>query len=1681
MSKLDQLREIIEDHLRNVTMTESDRAAVRRRIAEQAVDKRKNPGYGWYLASAGMAAACILAVVLVWPSLPRAGEMAPDAESDRLVTESTGDGIGAAQERPMDSAAATTDGMSFDVLAAARTSGVVTPDTAFFIDVTGGTMAADELEARITMEPAVEFTVVPETETRYCLTPAEPLPNGEVVRLSIAKDDGSSLSWAFQTEASLQILSTLPGNEATSVSLDYGSMPAEDGTVPVETGIEINFSRIVSDGAAEHFTISPETPGAFRYYGKTLAFVPEEPLRADTVYTVTVGAGLTADSGEVLNDDYTFSFRTSEYYYSAGQYFTLANRVTESYLPGDPVSIGVTASEDLTTAQVKLWRVNSAEEYLSLAEEMIVGVHPTLGRLGDGRVETSGLPLLEEFDAEILRTETSYWYGGVSYVLLPELEVGWYLAELSAADHEGGVHTIQKLIQVHPLAIYYQSIGDETIVWVNDTTSGRTLSGVSVQLTADDVTEAVMTDASGLAKLHGCTDARGYARLEVKSDAGVYADLVETAAAVETDVAQDFRRFVYLDRAVYQPTDTVRFWGILQPIRGAALPERLDVMLSGSGEPVKVGTVEVAADGSFTGSVSFENRISGYTVLSFWQDGVYYAGAQYEVMAYQKPAYLLEAAFDQPYYRRNEEMTVHVSASFYDGTPAAGLGVSVSADTGYSLTMDENGQGETTIEPRIYQDDWRPTSQHITAMNTGSENVYVSAYDAAYYFPSDYMLTAEAVEPGALQVELLANAIDFTKVPDYLDGGLMDQDMLRGDAAVIHGTAELWGCWYEKVETGREYDPINKVSVPTYDYILHEDLLSEEQFTTDNGRSLTGGYQPQADDPYTYYRMELRYDTPDGQNFSTELALTTHFYPGNYYSGYHLVEQHIDRRDLGLGETARLQLYSTDAVSDGQLLVIPTTDRMLGYSFAEPEDVSVTFTAEMIPNVSLFCAYFDGRHIYAVQEYRLFYDRTERELAVRVETDDSSFEPGETVSGRVIVTDKDGTPVRAAYAMGVVDEAVFAISEQVVDPLSALYATRFYPAPVRYTSYVDKDLMLVYAEGGGGDGYAEARADFADTAAFLTGTTNGDGTAEFSFPLPDNLTSWRLTAAAVTEDGEAGAAKEHISVSLPFFLHLVMNDTLTAGDDVSLSARVYGAADGTAVQYTVYLGKEVIAKAGGVAGEHCFLHLGQLPTGSHEITVSAKAGDRTDGIRRTITVQESRHELMQAQSGLLTDGVDLAAVRYPVTLLLSDAEQAASMETLTTLLSMNGRRLDQTLAVYTAKSQLLALDPENPLSEELPDLSGYQHYSGGMKLFSYGDPDVMLTSLSLLTAAEHLDSAAAREYLYRVLYDRESSRYEVAAAYLGLAALREPVLSDLAVLLSDPGFTAEEQLILAEALAILGDQTGATALYETLVLPGLTRTDTWCYIENGNREAQYAATSHAAILAVLLDREEADGMIRYLQEEASQETLASFPLILRAKRAPIAPSDAGIQYVYSGETITRSLRETPVIVLEYDETALKSANFRITSGEIAYTALYMGGMDTLADTAGERIRAAISGPDTAAAGGNSVTLTTTVEFSEDCPGDSYLLDIVLPSGTRYAGYEYRHNAGYTLLAQEGSRLTFLLHRRPDERSGTARNSFSVPVSVRAVLPGSYILEEPVVRGVESGITAIGQRRNLTIS
>src|SRR5262249_58583485 len=69
--------------------------------------------------------------------------------------------------------------------------------------------------------------------------------------------------------------------------------------------------------------------------------------------------------------------------------------------------------------------------------------------------------------------------------------------------------------------------------------------------------------------------------------------------------------------------------------------------------------------------------------------------------------------------------------------------------------------------------------------------------------------------------------------------------------------------------------------------------------------------------------------------------------------------------------------------------------------------------------------------------------------------------------------------------------------------------------------------------------------------------TDDNGHASLDIELADSITTWRLSASAVSGDGRLGAAQSSIRVFQPFFVDLNLPVALTRGDEVSVPVVVY--------------------------------------------------------------------------------------------------------------------------------------------------------------------------------------------------------------------------------------------------------------------------------------------------------------------------------------------------------------------------------------------------------------------------------------------------------------------------------------------------------------------------------------------
>ncbi|HMA45977.1 MAG TPA: alpha-2-macroglobulin family protein, partial [Frankiaceae bacterium] len=199
-----------------------------------------------------------------------------------------------------------------------------------------------------------------------------------------------------------------------------------------------------------------------------------------------------------------------------------------------------------------------------------------------------------------------------------------------------------------------------------------------------------------------------------------------------------------------------------------------------------------------------------------------------------------------------------------------------------------------------------------------------------------------------------------------------------------------------------------------------------------------------------------------------------------------------------------------------------------------------------------------------------------KRLAVDVRPLADEYRPGDSARVRVRVRDSRGAGRRTEVTLWAVDEGVLSLTGyRTPDPVDLLYQPR--GVGMRLAS----DLLAVAAQvadsegislkgepepggGGGLEGGELLRSRFASTAFFLGSVLTGDdGEAVAVAKLPDNLTTFRVMAVAVTPGDRYGSGQSSLLVTRPLLARPALPRFLRLDDRALAGVVVNQRAGGT--------------------------------------------------------------------------------------------------------------------------------------------------------------------------------------------------------------------------------------------------------------------------------------------------------------------------------------------------------------------------------------------------------------------------------------------------------------------------------------------------------------------------------------
>jgi hypothetical protein len=1557
------------------------------------------------------------------------------------------------------------------------------PTTATFQLRSLGKITPRQLAAGLRVDPPIKFSVKPGSGAdRVVIRPSAPLAQGTLYRFRLLATDGSLAgSWAFQTASPLHVVDRLPDDRTTGV--------------PLDTGIEVGFDQDSPIGISSHFSIQPTVTGRFEAHGRTWVFVPAKPLTPATLYTVIVrhGVGLSG-STEILESDVRWQFETTATGTSpAAEVRVSFERPVVELRPGKPVELYLSLLDQLdhppTSLPLEIYRMPSATAARSAATVLLADTGWTTWSQA-GLVDTTGLTRIASVQATVESPTGAS--ASVIHLALP-LDPGWYLAVVPRKARNA-----QALIQVTDLAAYALSTETRTVAWLNDLGTLGPVSGV--RLTLPSGATLGPSDSTGLievttpAELLGtASPADSYkARVLVATDPTGRQLLVplgmnsgpvypgeDHGAISADDPSATWWMLLATDRTQYRTSDTIHAWGLVRARSDRSVPGNLELRLRPSsgnaGAPILRVPTTASARGVFTTNLRYADLPVGNYDVDLFAGTARVATTSISVGVIRKPAFQLNVATNRHAYIAGDSIAVSASAVFYDGTAAPGMDLRISAfEKASTGTTDPTGQFATTIPASVEQPEGYQWASVDIAPATPEEGL-ITGSAPFYVFPSTAWLDAIGkVSAGRVVLTGRVSQVDLARVDREVANGVWSGDPSGSALAGRTIGAQVIHIIPVRTQVGTTYDFVLKRVVPLYQYSSREETIARLSVTSaSDGRFALSSAAPVPADSYRVVltaqdaagrtiRLETFAAQAAEQPTSSPRPYLDQFNPCGYYTS------HVTH----LNAPVDLSVHEADGriAADGDYLFIVGKQGLDGAVLQRSSTFSRVFRDADLPNILVRGIRFSAAGYEVTNTLEVQVDVNDKTLAVTLTPNRARYAPGDTVTVDVSTRDAAGRAIAADVVVRGVDEKLYTIGGAGdIDALSSLLS----PVGLGFLqSFTSHPVAANPLEGGCGD-TGGGRDDFRDSVTFQRIATDASGHGTVSFDLPDDLTSWHISATALSGRFDAGSAAVLVPVGLPFFVDAVVAPDYLAGDRMVLRVRAFGDAlrAGDPVHFTVEaptLGLSAV-EIDGTAFEAVRFSLPALTLGDHRVTTRAVAHGTSlaDSVVRIVHVIPSRLGRLDSRRDPLGTGFSAQGGDGLTTYVITDAGRGALLSVLHDLASSSGARFDASLAADLAGEMLVK--EFGVSSQQLPpssfDASRYENY--GITLLPYASADLFMSARAALVAPERLDTAMLRAALEGWRDDSKATRERRIVALAGLAGLGDDVLAALRNA-DDGSLTIREQLWLGLGLLASGDEPAARSIERAVLLAHGQRLGPWVRLATGSTlEDSLAASGLLLQLAGGLGDPLAAGVSAYLTSQQSHETLFSLEQVAyaRASLARLPRVAARFAWTLGGQRHEVALEPGGSFSLVLTANQRADLKLEPLSGQLVVSSSWLAAA-TAADLPADpaiTISRSVS-PAASASESALVYIRLNVSFGASAPKGCYQVTDLLPSGLAplAAVDDWQSQdapVGTRILMPyevDGQRVSWCV----DPTDGS---SFILGYAARVVSPGTYRWEPAVAQ------------------
>ncbi|MDY7078457.1 MAG: Ig-like domain-containing protein [Chloroflexota bacterium] len=667
----------------------------------------------------------------------------------------------------------------------------------------------------------------------------------------------------------------------------------------------------------------------------------------------------------------------------------------------------------------------------------------------------------------------------------------------------------------------------------------------------------------------------------------------------------DSTAYVYSDRPIYRPGQTVYFKGIVRADddgRYALLgPEVMTIPVTirdSQGNELLSDELPLNEFGTIHGELDLAETapLGRYTVHASLPGQSEPARMQFTVAEYRKPEFKVEVSTDvagrgdPPYAVHGDAITLTVQADYYFGQPVPDTEVRWrlrGSPYHFSLPRVWYNFGAYTDHWRYHGEDNDGDGQMVYASGEGRTDedgqfvivipVDLSQSNVSQIFAIEASLTDVNDQEVTGSTALVAHKTDvylgvrphrYVGAPDVAQEiDIIALDPLKEPRAGITATVEFyshrWDSVREKTDSGGY----------VWRNALTKELVGSQVVTaTANGTAQALVTPPRGGE------YEVVIHAVDG--LGNEVTSSTYLWVwGSGYinwgvNNHDRIQLIADKREYEPGEVA--EILVTAPFTGCLALVTIERGGVLSYDVQRLDGTSglleVPIVADYAPNAFVSVSLLKGQSDdFPAPAFKLGYvelrvTRREQQLDVTITPNRERYQPGDTATYTIRATDYRGRGVATELSVGVVDAAVLALLGDNAAPiLDAFYHRRGLGVWNAQTLVVSVDRLnerLEKAGKGGGGGEAEEslaiRRHFLDTAYWdPVVVTDRDGWAVVQVGLPDDLTTWRLLAKGVTVDTRVGDNSADVISTKDLLVRPVLPRFFTVGDEATVAALVH--------------------------------------------------------------------------------------------------------------------------------------------------------------------------------------------------------------------------------------------------------------------------------------------------------------------------------------------------------------------------------------------------------------------------------------------------------------------------------------------------------------------------------------------